>query len=162
MEISSTHQMYVFCWCIVSGILCGIFFDLQRFLRKVRFAGGLRTTLEDILFALVSIGVILGFGFYFNNGEIRYYQVMGSISGAMFYAAFLSRFVMGIFMTAYRLFNALILKPVIRIILVLLMPVKKLLYILKKFYGRVKRLVVKALRGVKLQKKRLKKRMKML
>jgi len=162
MEISSTHQVYVFGLCVLSGMLCGVFFDLQRFLRRVHFAGGVRTTLEDILFATVCIGVILGVGFYFNNGEMRYYQVMGSISGALLYAALFSRLIMKIFMAGYNAFNVLIIKPLIKIIHILSVPVKKLLYALRKLFLRVRKFIGKLLRNAKQRKKRLKKRMKML
>lgn len=162
MEVSSSHQMNVFLLCVLSGMLCGVFFDIQRFLRRLRFAGKMRVTLEDILFALVSIALTLGFGFRFNNGEIRYYQIMGSISGVLFYAAFLSRLVMKALGIIYKVLRNVIVVPTVKICLFLAVPIKKLIRIFKKAFLKLRRLLKKALSNIKKRKKRLKKRMKML
>lgn len=162
MEVSSSHQIYVFSLCILLGILCGAFFDVQRFLRKLSFAGNARTMLEDVLFAFVCIGVMIGFGYYFNNGEIRYYQIMGALSGALFYAAALSRIFMKILFILFKIIRNLVIKPLVKICLILLAPVKKLIFVLKKFILRLRRKVISFVRNIKKRKKRLKKRMKML
>ena len=109
MEVSSSHQMYVFFLSVLSGLGCGVFFDLQRSLRRLHFAGSIRTTIEDIIFVVVAVGVTIALGFFFNNGQMRYYQVMGSVSGALFYAAFLSRIVMKILKFIYSMFAKIIL-----------------------------------------------------
>lgn len=162
MEVSSAHQMNVFLLCVLSGILCGIFFDVQRFLRRLRFAGGMRTTVEDVLFAVVSIALVLGFGFRFNYGEIRYYQIMGSISGALFYCAFMSRIMMKIFSVLYKLIKNVVVVPILKICTFLMIPVRKLICILMKALKGVKRVTKKALQNIRKRKKHIKKRMKML
>lgn len=162
MEVSSSHQMYVFALCILSGILCGIFFDLQRFWRQIRFAGYARTLFEDILFAALCIGITIGFGFYFNNGEIRYYQIMGSISGALLYAALLSRYVMRLFHLVYKLLLAVVVTPLVKICRLLIFPVKKIVSRFKKAAAKIKKKFSRVTRNVKTVKKRLKKRIKML
>lgn len=162
MEVSSAHQMNVFLLCVLSGILCGIFFDIQRFLRRIRFAGGMRTTVEDVLFATVSIALVLGFGFRFNYGEIRYYQVMGSISGVLFYSAFMSRIMMRVFDILHKLIKNIVIIPAIKICTFLMRPVRKLVRLLKRALKSLKRLMKKVLQNIKKRKKHLKKRMKML
>jgi hypothetical protein len=102
--------MYVFLLCVLLGLGCGVFFDFQRCVRKKFFAGILRTTLEDILFATLCIGAVIALGFFFNNGEIRYYQILGSVSGALFYAALLSKLVSKIFLFFFGITEKIIVK----------------------------------------------------
>lgn len=162
MEVSSTHQMTVFLLSVLSGMLCGIFFDGQRFLRRIHSASEVRVVMEDVLFAAVSIAIILGFGLFFDNGEIRYYQIMGSVSGVLFYAAFLSRLVMRLFSFFYKIFRAVIVVPIIKICHLLSVPAKKIIRITKKTSSGVKRQLKKAVKSIKKRKKHIKKRMKML
>lgn len=162
MEISSKEQMQVFLICILSGMLCGVFFDIQRFLRKLHSAGKVRTMIEDVLLAIVSIATVLGFGLRFNNGEIRYYQVAGSISGVLLYAAFLSRITMKIFDVLRIVIRKIILVPLIKIYLLVKKPIKRIAVLLKKVFSALKRRIKKVFSGVKKRRKHLKKRMKML
>lgn len=162
MEVSSTHQIYVFALCVVSGMLCGAFFDLQRFIRKLCSAGSVRTALEDVLFAVMCIGVMIGLSFYFNNGEIRYYQIMGTLSGALFYAAALSRIFMKLLQLLYLVFKNVIIKPIVKICLILIIPIKKIGHMLKKVSHKTGKIFRSLKRNVSKRKKRLKKRIKML
>ena len=59
MEVSTSQQIYVFSLFVILGISCGAFFDVQRFLRKISFAGQVRTTLEDTLFIVFFILAII-------------------------------------------------------------------------------------------------------
>lgn len=162
MEVSSSHQMYVFFLSVLSGIGCGVFFDLQRSLRRLRFAGGIRTTIEDIIFVIVSLGVTIALGFFFNNGQMRYYQVMGGISGALFYAAFLSRTVMKLLQLVYSILEKIIVKPVALLLRIASVPMRKLWDIVKALSGKMKKIKKKISRNLKKGKKHLKKRIKML
>ena len=162
MEVSSSHQIYVFLLYVALGMLCGAFFDVQRFLRRLNFAGSTRTMLEDILFASVCVCVMIGLGYYFNNGEIRYYQVMGAVSGALFYAAVLSRIFMKILFVIFKVIKNLVIKPVVKICVLLLIPIKKLWAILKKIGHKSRRITKAFVRNIKKRKKHLKKRIKML
>lgn len=162
MEVSSSQQIYVFSLSVLLGILCAAFFDIQRFLRKLSLAGTARTMLEDILFAFVCVGVMLGFSYYFNNGEIRYYQIMGALSGALFYAAALSRIFMKVLFVLFKVIKNLLIRPLVKICLILLKPVKKLVSLIEKYILRLRRKFLSFIRNIKKRKKHLKKRMKML
>ena len=96
-EGSSRHQLDVFFLCIFAGILCGIFFDLQRSVRKISCKGRIITTIQDLLFALFYVGVALFVGFNFNHGEVRYYQVLGVFFGILLYLLLFSNFISFIF-----------------------------------------------------------------
>ena len=162
MEVSSSHQMYVFLLCVALGIGCGVFFDFQRSIRKKFFAGVLRTTLEDILFAFICIGAVLALGFFFNNGQIRYYQILGSISGALFYAAFLTKWVTKLFLLFYSITEKIIVKPFVKICTFTTIPVRYLHTLMKKMYMKTKTMYMTALRAFKQRSKMVKKRIKML
>ena len=162
MQVSSSHQMYVFLLCVLLGLCCGVFFDFQRCVRKKFFAGVLRTTLEDILFAIVCIGAVIALGFFFNNGQIRYYQVLGSVSGVLFYGAFLSKIVSKIILFLFSLIEKIILKPLIWLCKKIMLPVSALRTIQKRVCRQLKTKRTRALRTLKNSLKMLKKRIKML
>lgn len=162
MEVSSSHQMYVFLLCLALGIGCGVFFDFQRSIRKIFFAGVLRTTLEDILFVFLCIGAVLALGFFFNNGELRYYQILGCVSGALFYAAFLTRWVTKLFSLFYSITEKIIVKPFIKICTLALIPARSFCTVVKRLLKKLKAVCTKVLHALKNNLKMLKKRIKML
>ena len=162
MEVSSSHQIYVFSLSVILGMSCGAFFDVQRFLRKINSAGTLRTTIEDILFAILCVVIMLGSGFMINNGEIRYYQVMGAVSGMLFYAAFLSHTFLKILAFFFRITVNLFVNPLIKIIRILMIPIKKFASFIKKRTARIKNKFKSIKRSAKKRKKLIKKRVKML
>ena len=115
MEVSSGHQMRVFIICLLAGIICGIFFDVQRSIRKAVTAGSVRTLFEDLLFTVVCTGVIALAGFFFNKGQMRYYQILGVISGALFYSAFMSSLMMKFLKGLYCVTKKVFVIPTVKI-----------------------------------------------
>lgn len=162
MQVSSSHQLYVFLLSVLSGIGCGVFFDFQRSLRRLRFAGGIRTTVEDIIFVLVAMGVTISLGFFFNSGQMRYYQVLGGVSGALFYAAFLSPKVMKLLRFIYIIFGKIIVKPIVKLIRLFSIPVRRIWQFVKTSWKKMKKQKNKVIRSIRKRKKCLKKRIKML
>lgn len=162
MEVSSSHQIYVFSLSVIVGMSCGAFFDVQRFLRKISSAGTVRTTLEDVLFAILCVSIMLGSSFMINNGEIRYYQVMGAVSGMLFYAAFLSRTFLKILSLLFGIATNLFVKPLIKTVRLLMIPVKKFISFIKRRTARIKNKLKGIKRSAKKRKKLIKKRIKML
>lgn len=162
MQVSSTHQMYVFLLFVIMGILCGMIFDTQRFFRKKIFAGAIRTTIEDIVFAILSIGIMIGASFILNNGEMRYYQYMGAISGMLFYVAFLSRIFQKIISVCCVVAEKIFIAPVVKILTFFMKIIKKITHIFKRRFSRIKRKVDSIKRQAKKRGKIIKKRIKML
>ncbi len=162
MEISSKHQLVVFLLSIFSGMACALFFDIQRSLRRLYSAGKVRTTAEDILFAIIVTSVLIGLGFFFNRGQIRYYQIMGALSGALFYAAFLSRSTMRFISGIYKIIYKYFIRPIRKLVRCVLFPVGKLCAFLKSGIIKAKRVKKRILKHTKIRFKALKKRMKML
>ena len=162
MEVSSSGQVYVFLLCVLSGMLCGIFFDVQRFLREKYRAGKTRTFLEDTLFTFFCVAVVIGFGYFFNNGELRYFQLMGTVSGVLFYAAFLSNVFKRLLGVVFTIFINIVFKPARKIYHLILIPLNAGLRTVKKLKIKKKRLIKRISRHIKTRKKRFKKRIKML
>lgn len=162
MEISSTRQLYVFAISLIAGMLCGMFFDIQRSLRKKLHAGDWRTTLEDVIFTLFCVGVILSVGYIFDEGAIRYYLILGSISGALFYAAFLSPIFIKICGKILDLAGKLIVAPIKKIFKSALYPIKKILLLRRMFSAKRKKIIKNILSKLQRRTKKLKKRIKML
>lgn len=162
MEVSSSHQLDVFFMCVLAGIVCGIFFDLQRSVRKISCRGRTVTTLQDLLFALFYVGVALYVGLNFNHGEVRYYQVLGAVFGVLVYLLLFSTFVMKIIELIGKAFYISVIKPCVFLFGRIFNLFKRIFSLLKKIQNRIK--VVFKIR-FNIQKnniKRLKKRLKML
>ncbi len=162
MQVSSSHQIYVFLLFILLGIVCGVIFDTQRFFRKKFFAGTVRTTIEDVVFALFCVGIMLASSFMFNNGEIRYYQGMGALSGILFYTAFLSSVFQKILSVLFGVTEKLIIRPIVKTAFFLGRPVKKFALNVKRHLARAKRKLASVRKSAKKRKKIIKKRIKML
>ena len=162
MEVSSSNQVNVFFIYVLSGLICGTFFDVQRLLRRMFSAGSTRTLVEDFVFAVFSVFMTIVPGFIYNNGEMRYYQIVGILCGGTLYAAALSRVVMKILSFLFRLVEKIIVKPVVKICLLLTIPVKWIIRRIKKLKNLGKRVQKKLSRHSKKRRKALKKRIKML
>lgn len=162
MEVSSSHQVNVFFIYVLSGLICGTFFDMQRLLRKVFAAGSTRTLVEDFVFVVFTVFMTIAPGFIYNNGEMRYYQIIGILCGGTLYAVALSRIVMKILSFLFYLTQKTIVKPVIKLCLLLIIPVKWIIRKIKKLKTLGKRVQKKLSRHSKKCRKALKKRIKML
>lgn len=162
MEVSTVHQMNVFFLCVISGAACGLFFDIQRSLRRFARAGILRTSLQDILFALVYIGTAFYCAFCFNNGEIRYYQIMGVICGMLVYAALLSKTAMKILVFVFGLFIKIVIAPICALFHAIGAVFTKIKSFLCRLFGKIRAFFKKFCVKLKKRKNKLKKRIKML
>ncbi len=162
MEVSSSRQVYVFLLCVLSGLLCGAFFDIQRVLREKYKAGKTRTILEDMLFAFVCIATVIGFGYFFNNGELRYFQLMGTLSGTLFYAAVLSNTFRKLLNMLFSVFLNIVVKPIKKICHLIMIPLRVVSRKARKLKNRKNKMLKSFSRHLGKRKNRLKKRIKML
>ena len=85
----------LFCLLIftITGIVIGILFDVFRILRKSFKTADIVTYLQDILFWLITGGIILFSIFQFNHGEIRSYVFIGIVLGVVLYMITISKFI---------------------------------------------------------------------
>ena len=86
------NQAYLFLVFSLTGIFIGCLFDFFRILRKLFKTSNLITYIEDILFWILTGIIILYVIWYFNDGEIRLYLLLGLIMGIIIYILTISNF----------------------------------------------------------------------
>ncbi len=79
------NQAYLFLVFSLTGIFIGCLFDFFRILRKLFKTSNLITYIEDILFWILTGIIVLYVIWYFNDGEIRLYLLLGLIMGIIIY-----------------------------------------------------------------------------
>lgn len=79
------NQAYIFLIFVLNGILIGFLFDIFRILRLSFKTKDFVTYIEDIIFWILTGGIILYSIFIFSNGEIRFYMFLGLIIGIVLY-----------------------------------------------------------------------------
>ena len=158
MEVSSSHQLNVFVICVLAGIVSSMFFDCLRCLRKVHFPNKMLLLFEDFIFFLFISFVIIYAGFRFNDGLIRYYQLLGMVFGMLLYSLLMSRIVIKIIEFTGKIVYKYIIKNIQRIISFF---VRILLKVKRWIMAKIK-LIRKKTKISKTIVKRLKKRLKML
>lgn len=109
---------------VLDGIVIGIIFDFFRILRKSFLTGNIVTAIEDIIFWILTGGIILYTVFVFNNGIIRGYMFLGVFCGILIYLVTFSKFFIKI--------NVTIISFIKKIIFGILMPMQWIFRVAKK------------------------------
>lgn len=133
-------QAYAFLIFVLNGILIGILFDIFRIFRKSFKTLDIVTYIEDCMFWIISVLLLLYSIFKFNNGEIRLYILIGVILGVSLYMLIFSKMFINtsvcIIKIIKRIFNIIIIIPIkflIRIInKIFLKPLKKIFVFLQR------------------------------
>lgn len=79
------NQTYLFIVFILNGFLIGILFDIFRILRKSFKTSDFVTSIEDIIFWILSAFIVLYSVFKFNNGRLRAFIFVGIAFGVLIY-----------------------------------------------------------------------------
>ena len=127
------NQVVIFLIFILNGTLIGFLFDIFRIIRKTFKTKDIITYLEDILFWILTGLSIIYFVFNFSDGEIRGYMFMGIISGIAIYILTLSKII--IIVCNY------LLNKIIRIVEIILLPIKFLIKHLSKNFCSIKKVL---------------------
>lgn len=85
------NQTYLFLIYIFNGFLISILFDFFRIIRKSFKTNNFLTSIEDILFWILTAIIILYSVFKFNDGELRGYLFVGITIGINIYMLFFSK-----------------------------------------------------------------------
>jgi len=97
MEVSTSQQLYVFLVMIAAGAGVGMLFDIFRVWRRIVRPGRVSTGVSDIVFwAAVGAGVFSVI-YNVNSGELRGFEFIGLLIGALAYFLMLSRICLIIF-----------------------------------------------------------------
>ena len=133
------NQTYLFLVFSLTGVIIGILFDFFRILRKSFKTSDIITYLEDIIFWILTGFIVLYNIWYFNNGEIRLFMILGIIMGAIIYMLTLSNIIIKIF---YEIINTLK-KIILKLIKILELPFKPIVLICKKIYVIIRKIIGK-------------------
>ncbi len=84
------NQALIFIVFTFTGILLGILFDFFRVFRRTFNTIDIITYLEDILYWILAGIIVLYNIWFFNNGEIRFFMIIGIVMGAIIYSLLFS------------------------------------------------------------------------
>ena len=87
------NQLFSLLFFIITGISIGILFDFFRILRRTFKTIDLVTYIQDILFWIITGGIMLFSIFKFNSGQIRSYVIIGIVFGFFLYKITISKFI---------------------------------------------------------------------
>lgn len=121
------NQAYIFLIFILNGFLIGLLFDIFRILRKSFKTKDIITYCQDILFWLISGGIILYSIFKFNNGEIRGFIFIGIAIGVLIYMLLFSKIFIKINLCVINFIKKLF-------YFIIIIPIKFISNIIKKLF----------------------------
>ena len=84
------NQAFLFLVFSITGVILGILFDFFRAIRKTFKTSDFWTCIKDVIYSLIAGIIILYNIYFFNNGEIRIFMIIGIIMGALIYTLTLS------------------------------------------------------------------------
>lgn len=138
MENAIHSQGYIFLATLYGGIIIGFIYDLYRIFRYFFKPKKVATFFEDLMFWII-IALIALFVLIFSSwGELRGYEFLGFLSGAILYNKLLSKIVITILVKVVKI----IIRTLKYLLDVILYPFKVLANILyapyKKSYRKVR------------------------
>ena len=125
MELTQFSQPQIFLFAVLAGILTGILYDVFRLLRTAGLNSLLHTVIQDIVFMCCFAVIAFLFAIAFNQGEVRFFTLLGHICGLLAY-----RYTIGI--VTGRLFES---------VAVLLRKIKSVTgRVIRKIYGLIQKI----------------------
>lgn len=110
--LSTSNQAYVFLSTMYAGFIIGFLYDCCRIIRKMIRAGAFVTGILDLLFWSVIGTLSFLVVFYVNDGDVRFFTIIGFVIGWVLYVLTLSPFIMKglnwIYQTLARVINWLV------------------------------------------------------
>lgn len=85
LELTQFSQPQIFLFAVLAGILAGILYDVFRLLRTAGLNSLLHTVIQDIVFMCCFAVVAFLFAIAFNQGEVRFFTLLGHIVGLLAY-----------------------------------------------------------------------------
>lgn len=143
MGDSIQTQAYIFLSTLYGGIIIGFIYDLYRIFRYFFRPKKIATFIEDFVFWIIVCIISLYILFSSSWGQIRGYNFIGFLSGALLYNKLLSKYIITFLVHTVRyilkmlnIFLRIVTYPIRLIWRLLSIPRKKI----KKKYNRIKRL----------------------
>lgn len=148
MELSVTHQVFVFMCMILCGIATGLIFDLFRALRRCVKSGSGVIAAQDLALWFTELCIVYMTAFKVNNAQIRGYEAIALVIGSVLYFITVSGYVMKFFCKTFNLLKKLlkaISTPFKKTAEFIFAPLKKLKSVLKRVLAASKYSVFSAL-----------------
>ena len=143
MEISPVRQAILLLICTALGGACAfaidVFSEIWRHLGKGGAAA--LTFISDLLVCILTSCLLLAFSFYFNKGEVRFFCFAGLFLGVAIYRTLLSSFT--------KLILRKITSFVVKILRVVLTPIRVIFQVLVKTFKIFKYYIFKGLENIK-------------
>lgn len=98
----SSHLLEFFKFILV-GLIIGIIFDFFRAYRKTKKVSAFIVNLQDIIYFIIVLAVILGSIILFLDTEIRFYIFFAIFLGIVFYFAIASKYIIKIFISLIKM-----------------------------------------------------------
>jgi len=160
MQNGVEEQIKFLFFIVISGMLCGIVYDIIRARRKLLNLANICVNIEDIIFCIFTGIVFLTVTFYLNSGIIRISGFFGIIFGEIIYFLLIRNRVRNFFIILAKLIR----KISIYLLKIILFPFKFIKHLLKKpiyitvWYvgGRLRRIRAKIRFSAKIVENRLK------
>ena len=127
------NQTYLFLIFTLNGFLIGILFDFFRIIRKSSKTNDITTYVEDILFWIMTGGIILYSMCTFSDGQLRFFMILGIIIGVVIYILALSKYVINVCVFVIDIIFKKILLTIIRCVI---SPFVAVFKIIKKYIIR--------------------------
>lgn len=122
-----SNQANLFLIFVIDGFIIGLLFDTFRILRKSFKTSDIITTIEDIVFWIMTGIILLYTIFVFNNGEIRFFMFGGIFIGTLLYMLLISKYIIKTSVSVIKF-----LKKVITVIFkIVIFPIQSIYKIIK-------------------------------
>jgi len=95
-QVEPVDQVVTFAYAVIMGIALCLLYDLLRCFRLLKSCGNLRIFIQDMIYFSVSAGIVFCFLLIRCHGELRYYVLLGTLIGWLFFRFTVSRWVLAI------------------------------------------------------------------
>lgn len=123
MENILEHQTVVFIYSLLWGGVLGVLYDVFRVYRICVRSSTVSVIIQDVIFFSVCTVIVFLFLLSNVNGQLRGYYILGMFLGAVIYHYSLGNIVVRILASFVKITQAIIIRPLIKLIL----AIKKLL-----------------------------------
>ena len=123
------NQIVLFVIFFFNGFLIGFIFDFFRILRKAFKTKDFITYIEDAIFGIITGIFLIFIIFIFNNGELRFYIFLALLLGNVLYLSTISKYFIKINVKIITTLK----NTIIKIFMIITFPIRKLLYLFKKY-----------------------------
>lgn len=101
MNVTFGANIGYFLWSLLAGLVLAVLYDVLRLMRRIVKAPDAVVTIEDILFLIISGGVIVAVAYAVNNGIFRIYSLLSTGLGFVMYRAVVGRRLVNVFFMIY-------------------------------------------------------------